>query len=209
MKNIVHALADRVLGVPQLFKLFLRFFGAQSLFGDIIGREAVSRRPGRVVDLGCGVGVHAPLFAGWEYVGVDLNLAYVQAADRSNGQAYAVMDAAFIGLQSTSFDLAMVVGLIHHLDDSTAVKVLHEIRRVLRANGQVLLIEPIWPTSQKNWAGRILRQLDRGGFVRSFDEWAVLCSSIMTVVKSYAVGQGIWEFSVFVLGAAPAREGDE
>jgi SAM-dependent methyltransferase len=200
--NIVRALADRVLGVPLLFKLFLRVFGAQSLLGDIIGREAVSRRPGRVIDVGCGFGAFAPLFDGCQYLGVDLSHAYVQAADRSNGQAYAVMDAAFVGLQSTSFDLAMAVGLIHHLDDSTAVQVLREIRRVLRADGQVLLIDGIWPTSSANVVGHFLRMLDRGAFVRTFDELKALYAPVMPVEKGYVARQGVAEFGVFVLRAA-------
>jgi len=53
---------------------------------------------------------------------------------------FRVMDAHELEYQDETFDIAIGVGILHHLDAVTALK---ELRRVLKPGGRVLLHEPL------------------------------------------------------------------
>jgi SAM-dependent methyltransferase len=80
--------------------------------------------------------------------GVDISLSYINAArnrcleagyDDSKFRFYK-MDVHSMGFSNNSFDLAVGLGILHHLDFDVA---LQEIRRVLKPRGRVLLQEPL------------------------------------------------------------------
>jgi SAM-dependent methyltransferase len=106
---------------------------------------ALRLAPGlRVLDVGCGVGhllawltAHAPA----SYLGLDLSLNSLRAAQRGGVHAVAVGDAGRLPFCDASFDRVVCNGSAHHLPDLPAA--LREMHRVLRPGGLVVLFEPV------------------------------------------------------------------
>ena len=104
----------------------------------------------RVVDLGCGMGTFTIETArrGAVTIGIDPAPAALAAA-RVVARAEAVSNASFVRadavhlpLAAASADVVLAADVTEHLDDDTLAAVLAEARRVLRADGRLVLYTP-------------------------------------------------------------------
>ena len=92
--------------------------------------------PGRVLDLGCGVGHSFELLAPRETVGVDLS----EDALRGQERATIVADMRALPLPSGSFDGVLSVQSLEHVPDPE--RVVAEARRVLAPAGTAVFVTP-------------------------------------------------------------------
>ena len=127
------ATVQRISDHPVLF-IFLRSI----LENDFKAIRAVIRRELRRAARGCarstsaaGPGAFADLFAGDDYVGVDLNARYIDHARKTRKGAFIVSDARHVDLPDGRFDQILIFGLLHHLSDDDVRAVLAECRRLL------------------------------------------------------------------------------
>jgi ubiquinone/menaquinone biosynthesis C-methylase UbiE len=94
----------------------------------------------RVLDLGCGTGISARLFAkrGYHVVAIDPNEAMLEKARAHGGDVtYAVGRAEATGQPAASFDLAYAAQAFHWFDIDSSMR---ELRRVLAPNGRAAAI---------------------------------------------------------------------
>ncbi|HEX7281847.1 MAG TPA: methyltransferase domain-containing protein [Vicinamibacterales bacterium] len=123
------------------------------VFGAILqpGRERAVRsivsRPGlRVLELGIGTGLTAPLYSrDWSVVGVDLSPAMLQHAQKriaelklDNLVRLVLADGAKLPFDDESFDVVLVPYVMSVVPDPIGVGV--ELRRVCRQSGQIILL---------------------------------------------------------------------
>ena len=88
----------------------------------------------RTLDLGCGPGAFADVFAGDDYVGADLNARYIaHAQTQVPGHVRGGRRAQARPARPPSFDQVLIFGLLHHLSDDDARAVLSEVRAAARA----------------------------------------------------------------------------
>jgi ubiquinone/menaquinone biosynthesis C-methylase UbiE len=113
-------------------------------------RPWVERRDlGRVVDVGCGTGNLLPLLrdAGGRvdrYAGIDLSPGMLRVARAKAGAAdvraeWITADAGRLPLRDAAFDTVVTASALHYWDDAAAG--LAEIRRILRPDGRLLLVD--------------------------------------------------------------------
>ncbi|MBI5396343.1 MAG: class I SAM-dependent methyltransferase [Verrucomicrobia bacterium] len=120
-----------------------------------------TEKPGRLLDVGCGTGVMAPVFLerGWEFVGVDLAPKMIDyARQRFAGQPKAQFHAGTLEslkLPVASFDAVMAMGLVEYLNDEELRSVMQEMARVLKPGG-VLVVSAIQPHSLDSVLRRLL-----------------------------------------------------
>ena len=95
--------------------------------------------PGRLLDVGCGGGVHALAFAerGWTVTGIDLSPAQLELA-RGRGVDVVEADAAALPFEDQSFDA--VVSIFTHTDVDDFPAVLREAARALRPGGTLVYL---------------------------------------------------------------------
>ena len=109
----------------------------------------------RVLDVGCGVGHLVAWLAERvpaRYHGLDLSVRSLQVArDRVSGVS--VGDAERLPFRDAAYDRVVCNGAAHHLPDLGAA--LHEMHRVLRPSGRVILHEPV----EAAFAGAVRRTL--------------------------------------------------
>src|SRR5687767_15193431 len=103
---------------------------SQSLLGGTRARLIAltefrtTNSPLRILDIGCGPGYLSQYFPTSEYLGFDINAKYVQYANRTYGpraKFFCQEISRSVVDELGSFDLVIMGGLIHHLNDSEAL----------------------------------------------------------------------------------------
>ena len=117
---------------------------------DIAGSLGDGER--HVVDLGCGVGrwirdltVHFT-----HYDGVDISETMVKIArEKHPMHRFSIMKNLILDIEDEFVDLVMSIAVLHHNSYENQGKLLAEVSRVLRPNGELLLLESIGsPTNE-------------------------------------------------------------
>lgn len=100
-------------------------------------RQALAEAPGpRVLDVGGGTGNYSLALRaeGWDPLVADRSPEMLERA-AAKGLATVLADAQSLPFSDASFDAAMLVAMLHHVDDPRAA--LAEARRVVRPGGRV------------------------------------------------------------------------
>lgn len=109
-----------------------------------IARHLGNPAQSRLLDVGCGVGLMDRALAphvGAIY-GVDITAEAVAAARNSNPTGiYSVYDGATLPFRDDTFDVSIVVNVLHHVPIDSRARVLTEIARTLRPGGLCMVAE--------------------------------------------------------------------
>jgi SAM-dependent methyltransferase len=178
-----------LLARPRLYDLFQRVVGAQAWRRNFIRDfvRPVLHKGDRLIDIGCGTGdLLGYLPRDISYSGFDRNEAYVAAAR----ERFADRDARFEcksvepdgGVGKAQFDVALAVGLMHHLDDDEAVVLLESARNALKPAGFLFLLDPVLVAGQSRLA-RFVVSKDRGQNVRTLEANLDLCRRVFPFVR--------------------------
>ncbi len=167
----------------------------------VVRRQIDLDRPARTLDLGCGTGELAPLFRRHEYLGLDLSRRYVaHARGRFPGMRFGVCDGARLPLREGSFDHVVIFGVLHHMEDDLARRVVFEAARVLRPGGRFLLIEDRAEVPAWNLAGRVIHAMDAGENIRTREGYAgLLTGSDFGELSSFTFTSGFCDYYGFLL----------
>ncbi len=114
-------------------------------------RDAIDGAPGRrLADIGGGTGNYALAFAelGWEPLVIDRSPEMLEQA-AAKGLETLLADAEHLPLANGSFDAALMVSMLHHVDSPRTA--LDEAKRVLRRGGRLAVkmfsredVEGLW-----------------------------------------------------------------
>lgn len=144
----------------------------------------------RVLDCGCGTGEFSDLFDPEGYLGVDLHPGYVAAARRRHPRhRFEVADLCTWCWEGSGFELVLVNGVLHHLDDAAARQVLGTARDVLAPGGTLLVIEDVHEPGSGPLT-RLIHGLDHGHHIRDAERWNELVSSVIPIVRAETYASG-------------------
>jgi phosphatidylethanolamine/phosphatidyl-N-methylethanolamine N-methyltransferase len=185
------------------------------IFGAILqpGREravrAVEPRPGlRVLELGIGTGLTAPLYSrDWTVVGVDLSPAMLARAQQRIAKLglrrsvhLSVADGARLPFADESFDVVLVPYVMSVVPDPISVG--RELGRVCRSSGRIILVnhflsgDPLGARFER-WISPLTTRL--AGFQTDLPLHRLLTASGLTPVEVKAVNvPRIWKVVVCV-----------
>lgn len=150
----------------------------------------------RVLDLGCGTGVFAPLFPSAQYEGVDIDQKNISYATRHYPYHFQIGDAMNLPFQDGSFTRILVAGVLHHLSPAECVRVCAEMRRVLAHGGRALVMED---TKSARWITRLMHLLDQGAYIRTREEWEKLLGTHLQIERQWSFNNGVCFYSAFIL----------
>lgn len=197
------------MGIHKIFESPLVFKYSQKLNPWTVGQYrdfAVANVPydnaEAVLDIGCGLGAHKPLFPGARYTGVDLNPAYIDYATRHYGDGFYVMDAGAMSFEESAFDHALSVATCHHLDDGIIERMAREVLRVLKPGGAFHIIDPILPRNPNAALKHKIFMSDRGRNQRTFEEMTELLSRFGRLAKTDCSEGPLHDVGYFRLVAA-------
>lgn len=140
----------------------------------------------RILDVGCGTGDALKHLSHVDYLGIDLNEAYIQTARSrwNRHDKFLCGDVSSIKqLNLGQFDIVLSLGVLHHLDDATAKTLLSEISTILTPQGRFVSHDPVYVEGQSRTA-RFVVSRDRGRFVRHRETLEQLAKESFPTVKS-------------------------
>jgi cyclopropane fatty-acyl-phospholipid synthase-like methyltransferase len=164
------AFRDQLLGTKRGYGWFRQLIRADRAMSTVV-RDHIHPSAGQtVLDLGCGPGDMARLLpAGVRYIGVDHNASYLSSTSVVRvDESPVFINADLAELQQLDighFDLAIAIGVLHHLDDETARSAIGWVRDRIATDGRFISVDPVFHPEQRSSA-RVMMALDRGRFVR-------------------------------------------
>jgi SAM-dependent methyltransferase len=170
--------ARGILSSPTVYELWSRLVGGERGRRTIV-RDYVRPHPGaRVLDLGCGPGELVDHLGAVRYVGIDVSDRYIARARHAFGDRaeFRVGDATRLDDDLRDFDLVLAFGVIHHLDDDGALRLLSVAKAALRRGGRFVSVDPAAVSDDRTLA-RMLVSWDRGENVRAPDGYKRLADS--------------------------------
>jgi len=174
-----------VLARPWAYRLFFRTIGAHGRSRVLVRDHIRPRKHDRVLEIGCGPGTIVPFLPDVEYVGFDSNEAYIIEARRRfpRGRFVCERVSEYTLPERGYFDIALALGILHHLDDAEARRLFQIAHEALKPGGRLVTLDGVW-TSDQSGATRYLLARDRGRFVRSEKAYLDLAGPLFANVKS-------------------------
>jgi cyclopropane fatty-acyl-phospholipid synthase-like methyltransferase len=163
---------------PRLWLLFQRWIGGTKDKQAI----ALSGYAGQIniLEIGCSVGNVADAFRslpGISYTGIDIDgNAIAVARQRFAGTAFRFLEESVEEHARTGqrYDYILVAGMLHHVDDATAMNILRQTQALIQSGGNILIYDPVTLTSSDPRYMHWFYKLEQGKFMRSHADTEVL-----------------------------------
>ena len=194
--NVVHRIFEGPWGYRYIRGAF--HFGVRK---EPIRKVLELKDGDRVLDVGSGTGDYSMIVDSdrYTYLGVDLDQIYVNQATKDYGRPFRqfkVLDIRDMSFPSKSFDKAMCMGVLHHLNDEDALVMLKHVSRIITDR---LVISDLGPGG---WhvVNNLLCRYDRGQYPRKLADQVKLVGQVMDVVSArhYYVRSGVQRYSLLV-----------
>lgn len=171
-----------VLSRPGTYELWSRLVGSEHGRSELVREHVRPWSGARVLDLGCGPGGLVRYLGDVEYAGVDVDPDYIAHAKRLHGDQgeFRVGDATELAPDLREFDIVVAFGVLHHLDDLGAGKLLDCAAGALTTGGRFVTVDPTLTPSQ-NRAARLVILADRGNYLRTPSQYERLASRVFDV----------------------------
>ncbi len=159
-----------LLELPVVYRAWQAPF-AEAKLAPLFRHNDISRVR-RVLDVGCGPGTNAPHFRATEYLGLDINAAYVEQARRRYGMRFEVADVTRWQVRDGTFDFILVNSFFHHVRDEDSERILGHLATLLTDDGRIHVLDLVLPPDPS--PARVLARLDRGDHPRPLEAWRAL-----------------------------------
>jgi SAM-dependent methyltransferase len=165
---------DRILGTSGGYRTFRRLIKADRSMKVIVDEYVKPTPHCRVLDIGCGNADLAHLLpVDVSYLGLDNNPQYIENAKARGVNVIEAHVDELGNLGYDPFDVVVAVGLLHHLDDSTAVDLIADVSKVLNPHGRLVTVDPVNHPNQ-SYVSRTIMRFDRGRYIRKENGYADL-----------------------------------
>ena len=165
-----------ILSFPWVYEWVQKIMGADASRTKLISKFVTPYGVKTVLDIGCGPAEILSYMPGVDYYGFDISSEYIEKAKLTYGVEAHFFDRNIsIGDLNIlpSFDLVMMFGVLHHLDDDVAKTVIQIASKALKPGGRLLTKDPCFERGQ-NPIARFLISQDRGQNVRTKLEYSSL-----------------------------------
>jgi SAM-dependent methyltransferase len=199
MLDAIRRLADRLAETPATFHWLRKL--PEANYKETKRRIAAIRDSlgsPHVLDLGCGTAEYAELFDTAKYLGVDIHPGYIEfARQRRPAHRFEVADVRTWKPEAGAFDLVMVNGVLHHLDDAAVGEFLATAKGLTKPGGTLLVIEDV-DLADPPIATRLVHLLDHGNHIRDAARWQALVSAVAPIARSETYVSGICPYHLMV-----------
>ena len=176
-----------ILAIPAVYRIFYWVIGGYYL-RDVLMKSYIKPREGeRVLDVGCGPGDILDYLPKVEYIGIEHEAKYVDAAERKYGShgTFLHKDIKNVKIDEfRGFDLVLAIGILHHLDDAKGEKFFNLAWSALKEGGRLICFDGCYEENQ-SWLKRKLLLMDRGKYVRTKEGYLNLARRKFTFIKTY------------------------
>lgn len=169
-----------IFSSPLIYSAFQNIMGAHEVRTTLV-QEFVRPNPGfAILDIGCGPADILAYLPEVDYCGFDISEAYIVRANErfgSRGKFYC-QELTYSDVEKMpQVDIVLALGLLHHLDDESAISVLRLASQALKPGGRLLTFDPCFDAEQ-NCVSRFLVGIDRGQNVRTRAGYEAIASEV-------------------------------
>ncbi len=185
MNEITHGVRS-LLSYSWVYDWFQRVVGRKNGRALIAAKYIKAQTGDRVLDIGCGTAKWRTYLPDVEYYGFDPNPNYIQSASETFRNIplctflCASIDDVTLDLRQ-KYDIALAIGVLHHLDDAAVVRLARLAQSALKTSGRLIIIDPCYFKGQSFVARRLIK-LDRGQHVRDIDAYLGLLNAVFNNV---------------------------
>lgn len=180
----------------------------QALTGGVYAREFCLKildiQSGeRVLDIGCGPAYYLSKMPRVDYYGFDTDSRYIEYARARFSNCGRFFCEQFTKEHAQTlgrFDCVMLMGLLHHLDDTSCKILLKLIASILTPQGRVIALDVAVHDQQKQFE-HFLAINDRGNHVRRPEEFILLArpffeSVVCGLIKAWWIPSIHWHMTL-------------
>lgn len=157
-----------VLAAPAVFTVFNWLVGAPHSRLRLVCDYIKPQAGDRLVDIGCGMAEISALMPDVDYCGFDISKEYIHQARQLCGDRVTLLNKEFTDEGAKTygpFDIAIAVGVQHHLSDVQLLSLLQTVKKSLKPGGRFITIDGCYASGQLPITKYILSK-DRGEYVR-------------------------------------------
>lgn len=178
----------KTLEIPEIYSWFQKQIAKKNYREWFFKKYIGDTSDKRILDLGCGTADILDYIRDEKlYVGIDNNKQYIEKnkrifADRETCKFYHADLNAYSEKATQKFDIVLMIGVMHHIDDNAVNDVMTCIKRIIADGGIYVSLDPCY-TKDMNPIARLLCMLDRGRYVRYADDFIRIQEKYWTDVK--------------------------
>lgn len=79
-------------------------------------------------------------------------------------------------------DCALLLGIIHHLNDKEFIELIYLIKKILKKNGKVLILDNVI-TKNQNMISNFLIKSDKGNNIRNLNQYKLILNKFFPKIK--------------------------
>ena len=176
-----------LLSVPLVYETFQHLMGAHEGRKTFVSRFIEPYPVNTILDIGCGPAGILAYLPDVDYYGFDISESYIAKAKETYGSkghffAKQITDDDIDSLPE--FDVVLLSGVLHHVDDGTAVQILKLAYQALKPGARLITIDGCLVEGQNIFA-RYLIKHDRGKNIKTEDGYVELARNVFEDVDSY------------------------
>ena len=195
LRRIIHSIVAK----PAVYDTVQIMVGARRNQRKLALQLKSVAQDAAVLDLGGGTGIHRHLLPeSCRYICLDNDIEKLEGFLSKYPRETALLASGEgLPIKDRSLDAILFVYVSHHLSDSVFERLLDESQRVLKPQGQFIMLDAVWDPLRLS--GQLLWKYDRGEFPRRpemlramlshhgeityWEEFAIFHSYILTVLR--------------------------
>lgn len=158
-----------LLDHPRVYHLLQTLLGAHKGRTEFVQNFIRPAAGNLILDIGCGPAEIIDYLPKVKYWGFDISPEYISEAKARHPERTHFFQKEFTENDLGSlpkFDIALAIGVLHHLDDETSRQLFNLLHKSLKPGGRVVTIDPCYEEGQHPLA-KFLISRDRGQNVRT------------------------------------------
>lgn len=151
---------------PRLYHWFVRpkWFTKRHIHDHITSKFSFENRS--VLDFGCGTGANCSMSPPVSYLGIDPDSSRIRYASRLfPDYQFRTLSTKELPVEDNTFDYVWIIAVLHHIPSELINHYLSEFGRILKKDGQIIVIEPFLSDTNP-LCSRFMKWCDRGQFIR-------------------------------------------
>jgi 2-polyprenyl-3-methyl-5-hydroxy-6-metoxy-1,4-benzoquinol methylase len=121
-----------------------------------------------------------------EYIGFDVDQRVIHAAIKKYGHRGRFLCKDLDEVESDlsgAYDIILATGVVHHLDDDQAARMLNLARKCLKSGARLVTLDGCYVEGQ-SYLSRLMLSLDRGKYVRNKEQYLRLAGNVFEHVEA-------------------------
>ena len=154
-----------------------------------------------ILDIGCGLGDSLDYINNPVYYGYDISKRYISHAKKKYKTKGKFVCRNFTKNEIKKlpkFDYTLLIGILHHLTNKQIINLLKLIKIVLKKDGKIITLDPIYKDKQ-NFFAKFLISNDRGKNIKTKKKYLELVGDLFKYKKCKTYNQSFIPYTWFTM----------